>query len=53
MKFKVSEHSSADKTEFAVVSECGKHIDSFSNIEHAQKKADWLNEEYERISELL
>lgn len=54
MKFKVSERSiSADKTEFAVVSECGKDIESFSAHNDAQAKADWLNAEYERISELL
>lgn len=54
MKFKVTEHSTASSNaKFSVHTECGKHVESFSTDGEAQKKAAELNDEYERISELL
>lgn len=51
MKFKVSEPVVSGV--FSVVSECGHDMGSFQTMGQAQEKAEWLNAEYERMSEVL
>lgn len=53
MNFKVVDRSVAGRFEYAVLTECGKHVESFATSEAAQTRADWLEAEYERISEVL
>lgn len=53
MKFQVVDRSANGTHEHAVLTECGKHVDSYRTAEEAQTRADWLEAEYERISEIL
>lgn len=53
MKYQVVDRSINGTAKFAVDTECGKNVDSFSTIKEARDHAAWLESEYERISETL
>jgi hypothetical protein len=53
MKFQVVDRSANGKAEHAVLTECGKHVDSYRTAEEAKARATWLEAEYERMSEVL